>query len=178
LLDALFEYGRPADVARVVATLGRALHADLPGDYKPTAEDLDRHRALWDARLRGGDAEAPEWREFGWWWTSGRFTTADDVRRLTETLRLGGGRVGDIRDALHLLDRTASGNRALVDAALAVLEVLAEARTAQAQYIDPDILDNLLRRALGEPELEDRATALVHAFGEQGYVTLRGLLAE
>jgi hypothetical protein len=177
LLEALLEHGRPEDVARLIATLGRALHPELIGDYEPTTDDLNRHRELWDARLRAGEAGTPEWREFGWWWTSGRLTTPDDVRRLNTTLRLGRGRVGDVRDALVLLDRTTSDDSTLVEPAVETLEVLADARTAQAQYIDPDVLANLLRRALSAPGLTERATALVHTFGEQGYVALRGLLA-
>jgi hypothetical protein len=46
LLDQLIAVGTDADRARVMATLGRALHADGPGGYEPNDEDLERHRAV------------------------------------------------------------------------------------------------------------------------------------
>jgi hypothetical protein len=175
LLDELLAVAPDADRARVMATLGRALHPEGPGDYEPTEADLTRHRALWDARL-GGEPGPLELREFGWWWSSGRLREADDLRRLSATLRLAAGRIGDVRDALQLVDELATADPALAEPALEVLEALAEARTARSQYADAALLARLLEAGLTDPPLRERAVALVHSFGEQGYLTLRSVL--
>lgn len=175
LLDELLAVAPDADRARVMATLGRALHPEGPGDYEPTEADLTRHRALWDARL-GGEPGPLELREFGWWWSSGRLRKADDLRRLSATLRLAAGRIGDMRDALQLVDELATADPALAEPALEVLEALAEARTARSQYADAALLARLLEAGLTDPPLRERAVALVHSFGEQGYLTLRSVL--
>ncbi len=64
----------------------------------------------------------------------------------------------------------------LVAAVVDLLEALASAGTAQSQYVRPDLLSDLLRPALERDTLRDHAVALVHQFGEQGYLTLRALL--
>jgi hypothetical protein len=115
LLDELLPVARDEDRARVMATLGRALHPEGPGDYQPTAPDLDRPRTLWDSRL--ADEPGPlELYEFGWWWSSGRFRTADDLHRLTSTLTTAGGRIGDVRDALAVVRDLLSNDVALAAA--------------------------------------------------------------
>jgi hypothetical protein len=53
---------------------------------------------------------------------------------------------------------------------------LALAHTAQSQCLAPGLLSELLRLALDKDHLRDSAVALVHQFGEQGYLTLRALL--
>ena len=175
LLDELLFAGTDADRARVMATLGRALHAESPGDYEPTDEDLDRHRALWDSRLI--DTPGPvELAEFGWWWSSGRFGRPDDLKRLTATLDVAAGRLGDVRSALAVARDLLSGDEALASPIVELLEVLARTRTAQSQYLTPELLSDLLGPAIGEDALHDRAVALVHEFGQQGYLTLRALL--
>jgi hypothetical protein len=175
LLDQFLTVAPDADRARVVAMLGRALHPDGPGDYVPTDSDLERHRTMWDARLR--DAPGPlELSEFGWWWSSGVLRDPLDLRRLTDTLRLAEGRVGDIRDAVVLASDAVVADAALAEPAIEMLEVLAEYATARAQYIDVAPLTAILRAGLAVDELRERAAALVHRFGEQGYLTLRSLL--
>jgi len=42
--------------------------------------------------------------------------------------------------------------------------------------VAPDLLSDVLCPALDDRDLRDRAVALVHQFGEQGYLTLRALL--
>jgi hypothetical protein len=79
LLDEMLAAGTDQDRARVMATLGRALHPEGPGEYQPHAEDLERHRALWDSRLAAKPGTL-ELREFGWWWSSGRFRTSEDLQ--------------------------------------------------------------------------------------------------
>lgn len=175
LLDELLAVGADADCARVMATLGRALHAESASDYEPTDEDLDRHRALWDSRLIGTPGPL-ELREFGWWWSSGRFSRPDDLERLTATLDAGGGRLGDVRDAVALAGGLLSNDETLARPVVEFLEVLANARTAQSQYLAPELLSDLLVPALGHDDLHDRAVALVHQFGQQGYLALRALL--
>lgn len=175
LLDELLAVGIDGDRARVMATLGRALHAEGPGDYQPGAEDLERHRALWDSRLAGSPGPL-ELSEFGWWWSSGRFRRADDLERMTATLAASGGRIGNVRDALALVRDRLSEDPALAAPVVDLLEALAQARTAQSQYLTPKLLSDLLHPALEEGDLRDRAVALVHQFGEQGYLTLRALL--
>jgi hypothetical protein len=175
LLDELLAVAPDADCARGIATLGRALHREGVSNYEPTDADLTRHRALWDARL--DDQPGPlELREFGWWWSSGRLRDADDLRRLAATLRMANGRVGDVRTALKVVDEILATDPALTEPALEVLEALADARTAQSQYIDPALLTRLLSTSLADPAHRARATAVVHRFGEQGYLTLRSLL--
>jgi hypothetical protein len=175
LLEEHMATGPDADRARVIATLGRALHPRGDGAYEPTEADLARHRSLWDERL-ADDPGPLELREFGWWWTSGRLSELDDLRRLTTTLRLGSGRIGDVRPALVLIDKLVASNAALTEPALELLEVLAQERTTQSQYIDPAVLSRLGEAALADPGLRERAVALVHSLGEQGYLTLRSLL--
>jgi hypothetical protein len=175
LLDKLLAAGDDDDRARVMSVLGRALHPEGLGGYEPTEIDVERHRALWEDRL--ADNPGPhELREFGWWWSSGRFRRPDDLRRLTRTLRIAGGRVGDIRDALQLVRQVQAENPEMIEPAVELLEVIAEARTAQAQFLDADLLADLLRAPLEREHLRDRAVMLVHAFGEQGYLMLRSLL--
>lgn len=175
LLDELLAVGTDADRGRVRATLGRALHAESPGDYEPTDEDLDRHRALWDSRLI--DTPGPlELAEFGWWWSSGRFRKADDLKRLTATLDAAAGRLGDVRSALAVARDLLSDDKTLASPIVELLEVLAQTRTAQSQYLTPELLSDLLVPAIGQDALHHRAVALVHQFGEQGYLALRALL--
>lgn len=175
LLDELVLVGTDEDRARVMATLGRALHPEGPSDYQPTAQDLDRHRALWDSRL--ADNPGPnELHEFGWWWSSGRFRAADDLHCLTATLTAAGGHIGDVRSALALVRDLLSNDAALTGPVVELLEALTRARAAQAQYLAPVLLSDLLRPALENGDLRDRAVELVHRFGEQGYLTLRALL--
>jgi hypothetical protein len=175
LLDELLSVGTDEDRARVIATLGRALHPEGPSDYQPTAHDLDRHRTLWDSRL-ADDPGPNELHEFGWWWSSGRFRAADDLHRLTATLTAASGHIGDVRDALALVRDLLSNNAALTGPVVELLEALARARTAQSQYLTPELLSDLLHPALEHGDLRDRAVELVHRFGEQGYLTLRALL--
>jgi hypothetical protein len=175
LLDEHLAIAPDADRARAIATLGRALNPRIDGGYQPTDADLERHRSLWDDRLN--DAPGPlELREFGWWWLSGRLSDPDDLRRLTATARLARGRIGEARPALSLVDKLIPSNAALIDPALELLEVLAQERAAQSQHIDPALLSRLAAAALARPSLRERATAVVHSLGEQGYVTLRSLL--
>ncbi len=175
LLDELIAVGTDTDRARVMATLGRALHTDSPGNYQPSEQDLERHRALWDSRLT--DNPGPlELREFGWWWTSGQFRGAHDLERLTTTFQAASGQLGDMRDGLALARELLCENPTLAAPIIDLLEVLAQARTAQSQYLAPDLLSKLLGPALERSDLRDRAIVLVHQFGEQGYLTLRALL--
>ena len=164
-----------ADRARVIATLGRALHPGHDSGYEPTDTELARHRSLWDERL-ANDPGLLELREFGWWWTSGRLTEPADLRRLTRAVRLGAGRIGDIRPALILVDKLVAADVAFTEPALELLEVLVQERTVQSQRIDPGVLSRLAAAALADPGVHERAVALVHGLGEQGYVTLRSLL--
>ena len=175
LLDELLAVGTDADRARVMATLGRALHAESPGDYEPSDEDLDRHRALWDSRLIGAPGPL-ELAEFGWWWSSGRFRRPDDLKRLTATLDAAAGRLGDVRNALAVARDLLSDDTALTSPVVDLLEVLARTRTAQSQYLSPELLSDLLAPAIGQDDVHDRAVALVHEFGQQGYLDLRALL--
>jgi len=175
LLNELLAVAPDADCARVMATLGRALHGAL-SNYEPSCEDLARHRALWDARLADEPGPLELW-EFGWWWSSGRLRKADDLRRLAKTLRAARARIGDVRNALKLVDELVAADPALAEAATGVLEALAEARTAESQHIDRALLAHLLTPGLADSALQERATALVHSFGEQGYLTLGSLLA-
>lgn len=69
-----------------------------------------------------------------------------------------------------------SNDPALAPPVVELLEALAQARTAQSQYLASELLADLLRPALDDGDLRDRAVALVHQFGEQGYLTLRALL--
>ena len=158
-----------------MATLGRALHAENPGDYEPTDEDLDRHRALWDSRLI--DTPGPlEIAEYGWWYSSSRFRRPDDLERLTATVEAAGGRLGDVRNTLAVARDLLYGDNRLASPIVELLEVLARTRTAQSQYLTPELLSDLLVPAIGQDALHDRALALVHEFGQQGYLTLRALL--
>lgn len=176
LLDELLAVGSDADRARVMATLGRALHPRGLADYAPSADDLERHRTLWDSRL-AGDPGPLELLEFGWWWSSGRFRTSDDLQRLTATLNAADGRIGDVRDVLTVVGELLSNDHALLTPQVVeLLEALAQARTAQSQYIPSELLANLLEPAIDSGDLHDRAVVLVHQFGEQGYLTLRDLL--
>jgi len=175
LLNRLLAAGTDEDRSRVVGVLGRALHPDTPGDYEPDEAAVQRHRELWQARL--ADEPGPlELREFGWWWSSGRFRRPDDLGRLTRTLRAAGGRVGDIRDALQVVRDAQAADANLLEPVVELLEAIAEARTAQSQYLDLDLMADLLRGPLANADLRERAVALVHAFGEQGYLTLRSML--
>ena len=175
LLDELLAVGTDTDRARVMALLGRALNPRGPSDYAPSTEDLNRHRALWDSRLAANPGPL-ELREFGWWWSSGRFRRPEDLARMTATFAAAGGQVGDIRDALALVRDLLSEDTALAAPVIQLLEALAQARTAQSQYLAPELLSDLLRPALERADLRDRAVALVHQFGAQGYLTLRALL--
>ncbi len=102
LLEGLLRAGSDDDRARAMGTLGRALHKRGPGDYEPTAADLERHRQLWDSRLKANPGPL-ELREFGWWWSSSRFRREEDIQRFTATLAAAHGRIGDIRDAVTLV---------------------------------------------------------------------------
>jgi hypothetical protein len=50
------------------------------------------------------------------------------------------------------------------------------ARTAQSQFLTPELLAELLCPALADASSRDRAVAVVDEFGQQGYLTLRSLL--
>jgi len=175
LLEQHFAAAADADRARVIATLGRALRPGPDGGYEPSAEDLERHRSLWDERLAATPG-ALELREFSWWWLSGRLSEPDDLRRLIATARLAHGQIGEVRIVLSLVDQRISEHPELAEPALELLEVLAQERITQSQYIDPALLSRVMAAALAKPELCERATALVHALGEQGYLALRALL--
>lgn len=175
LLDELVADGEDVDRARAMAILGRALHPRTPGDYEPSDADLDRHRALWDQRLAATPG-AEELREFGWWWSSGRFERVDDVRRLTRTLTLASGRIGDLRDALEVTRDKLSREPMLREPVLELLEALTASGAARGQYVPVEVLSALLAAPLADGLLFDRAVAVVHALGEQGYLPLRALL--
>jgi hypothetical protein len=81
-----------------------------------------------------------------------------------------------VRDALALVRDPLSENPGLVAPVVELLETLAQTRTAQSQYVAPELLSDMMRPALEHSDLRDRAVALVHQFGEQGYLTLRALL--
>jgi hypothetical protein len=95
---------------------------------------------------------------------------------MTATLNAAGGRIGDVRDALTLVRELLSKDAALAPPVVELLEVLAQARTPQSQYLAPELLADLLRPVLDNGDLRDHAVALVHQFGEQRYLTLRALL--
>jgi hypothetical protein len=63
-----------------------------------------------------------ELREFGWWWSSGRFRAPDDLGRLTATLETADGRLGDVRDALALVRDLLSDDPALAAPVVDLLE--------------------------------------------------------
>ena len=175
LLGELAASGEDVDCARAVAILGRALHPRTPGDYEPSDADLDRHRALWDQRLAATPG-ADELREFGWWWSSGRFERADDIRRLTQSVTLATGRIGDLRDALEVARDKVAGDPTLREPVLALLEALVASKAARGQYVSIEVLSALLIAPLADTALRDRAVVVVHALGEQGYLPLRALL--
>lgn len=169
------EMAPDADRAQVVGLLGRALRPGTPNGYEPSAEDLNRHRELWEERLRG-QAGPLELQEFGWWWTSGRLTRPEDLGRLAVTLERTEGRVGDIRRGFDLLAREVVADPALLEPALDLLDALAQSRAAMAQNIKPGAIAAVLETALADQERREQAADLVHRFGEQGYLTLRSLL--
>jgi hypothetical protein len=164
-----------ADRAQVIGLLGRALRPGTSNAYEPSAEDFDRHRELWEARLTEG-AGPLELQEFGWWWTSGRLTQPGDLKRLALTLQLARGKLGDIRRGINLLASVIDGEAGLLEPALEVLDVLAQARTAMSQSIKSDSIAAVLKVALADGGQREGAADLVHRFGEQGYLTLRSLL--
>ena len=159
----------------MIGLLGRALRPGASNAYEPSAEDLDRHRELWEARLTE-DAGPLELHEFGWWWTSGRLTQPEDLKRLAITLQLAGGKLGDIRRGVDLLANVVDGEAGLLEPALEVLYALAQTRTAISQNIKPDSIAAVLKLGLADEGQREGAADLVHRFGEQGYLTLRGLL--
>jgi hypothetical protein len=126
--------------------LRRAVRLDLVDDERRRPRTLELH-------------------EFGWWWSSGRFGTADDLHRLTATLTAAGGRIGDVRDALALVRDRLSNDASLTAPVVELLEALARARIAHSQYLAPEVLSDLLRPALENGDRRDRAVALVHEFG-------------
>lgn len=164
-----------ADRARVIGFLGRALRPGTPNGYEPSAENLDRHRGLWEERL-GAQPGPLELGEFGWWWSSGRLTGPEDVGRLALTLERAGGRLGDIRRGLDLLVSLVAEDPDLREPALEVLAALAESRTAMPQNMKADSIAAVLEAGLADEGQRERAADLVHRFGEQGYLTLRSLL--
>lgn len=162
------------DRARVISTLGRSLRPQ-EDVFDPTDHDLERFRSLWDERL-ADDPGPLELAEYGWWWTSGRLTDAADLRRLTATVTRGAIGSMHLRTALGLLDQLLAADPELTGDALALLEVLGDQETLGANHVDPDVLRRLIKPALASADLRERAIALVHRLGEQGYITLRGLL--
>jgi hypothetical protein len=163
------------DRAQMIGLLGRALRPETRDGYQPSARELDLHRELWDARLTAG-AGPLELQEFGWWWTSGRLSRPDDLKRLAVTLGLAGGKLGDLRRGIDLLASWAEGEAGSLEPSLDVLDALAQGGTALSQNIKPDAIAGVLRAALADKARQERAADLVHRFGEQGYLTLRGLL--
>jgi hypothetical protein len=176
LLDAFLSQGEDGDRARLVGTLGRALRPGGEGDYEPDAADLERHRELWSARLAVEDLGVAEAEEFGWFWTSGRFETAEDVERLALTLQRAGGKLEDARAAIRLLAERLGHDAALAAPAMAVLEAIAEARSAGPQHLQVAHLQSILEVGLRESISTERARALIHSYGEQGFIQLRALL--
>lgn len=175
LLDELLRHGEDRDRARVMSILGRALQPDNQHGYEATEDDIERHRQVWQSRI--DDSPGPdELREFGWWWSSGRFTRPDDVARLAATIRAAEGRVGDLRDSMETLRRLTLADAALIPAAMEVVEAIAACRAAPAPVLPAEVLSGLLSAGLGEATTRDSAATLVHEFGEQGYLTLRSLL--
>jgi hypothetical protein len=176
LLPSFLAHGTDEDKARLIGTLGRALRGSEPGSYQPDEAALERHRELWSARLGAEDLGTKEAEEFGWFFTSGRLTRSEDVERLARTLERTGGRVQDVRGALSLLARLVCEDPTLAESAMSVLEALAAAASAGPQYIRAAHLQSILREGLRGEDTSERARALIHAFGEQGFVALRALL--
>ena len=176
LLPSFLAHGTDEDKARLIGTLGRALRGGEAGSYEPDEPALERHRELWSARLVAEDLGTKEAEEFGWFFTSGRLTRPDDVERLAQTLERTGGRVRDVRGALSLLARLVDEDHALAGPAMSVLEALAAAASAGPQYIRAAHLQSILEAGLRGQDTRERARALIHAFGEQGFVALRALL--
>jgi hypothetical protein len=175
LLDDFLAVAPDADCARVIATLGRALHTNGPSQYQPSPDDVTRHRALWQTRL--DDTPGPlELHDFGSWWSSGRFASPDDLARVANTLRRANGHLADIRRALAMTAQLADADPTIIEPVLELVEALTGTRAAQGQYIQADILARLLEPPLAQPHLRERAIGIVHALGEQGYLTLRSLL--
>jgi hypothetical protein len=176
LTDGFLASATDEDKARMIGVLGRALRTDGPGDYDPDEAELGRHRGLWSARLAAEDLGTREAEEFGWFFTSERLWQPEDVERLMLTLKRTEGRIQDSRKTIGLLARLVGENPAVVEAAIAALEEIGTARTAIPQHLREAELGVVLKAGLAEPATEERAQALIHIFGEQGFVTLRALL--
>ena len=176
LLPSFLAHGTDEDKARLIGTLGRALRGSEPGSYQPDEAALERHRELWSARLGAEDLGTKEAEEFGWFFTSGRLTRPEDVERLAQTLERTSGRVQDVRGALSLLAGLVCEDTTLAEPAISVLEALAAAASAGPQHIRVAHLQSILGEGLRGDGTRERARALIHAFGEQGFVALRALL--
>jgi hypothetical protein len=176
LLPSFLTNGTDEDKAQLVGTLGRALRGGEPGSYRPDEAALEHHRELWSERLGAEDLGTKEAEEFGWFFTSGRLKRPEDVERLARTLERTDGRLQDVRGALSLLARLVGEDPALAAPAMSVLEALAAHASAGPQYIRAEHLQAILEAGLAEDETRERTRALIHAFGEQGFVALRALL--